>query len=129
MAAPRPLSALKLVIPVDDEEMWVRACVDMLTAAATTGFPVDVVVDDSSTGQTSPCLLIPHSRLAEAVDGSDSLCEERDLASHDTRATRLEHHVAGPTPCARRPNGASATTACREDAASSNRRNSGGRRS
>jgi hypothetical protein len=43
-----PFSALSVVIPVYDEEMCIRPCVDALTAVAATGLP-EVVVDDGST--------------------------------------------------------------------------------
>jgi glycosyltransferase involved in cell wall biosynthesis len=53
-----PLDALSVVIPVFNEETWIRTCVEALAAAATeAGLPLDVVVvDDGSTDRTPEVL-------------------------------------------------------------------------
>jgi glycosyltransferase involved in cell wall biosynthesis len=53
-----PLDALSVVIPVHNEETWIRTCVDALAAAAAEAeLPLDVVaVDDGSTDRTPEVL-------------------------------------------------------------------------
>lgn len=55
---PPPLDTLSVVIPVYNEEVWIRACVTALTAAAAEArLPLDVVVvDDGSTDRTPEVL-------------------------------------------------------------------------
>jgi GT2 family glycosyltransferase len=53
-----PLDALSVVIPVYNEETWIRSCITALTASArAAGLPLDVVVvDDGSTDRTPEVL-------------------------------------------------------------------------
>jgi glycosyltransferase involved in cell wall biosynthesis len=64
VAAPPPLDVLSVVIPVYNEETWIRSCIDALVAAAAEArLPLDVVVvDDGSTDRT-PAVL--HRLVAE----------------------------------------------------------------
>jgi GT2 family glycosyltransferase len=58
VATPPPLDALSVVIPVYNEETWIRSCVAALTASARdAGLVLDVVVvDDGSTDRTPEVL-------------------------------------------------------------------------
>lgn len=58
MAALPPLDALTVVIPVYNEQTWIRACVDALVASATEAeLPLDIVtLDDGSTDRTPQVL-------------------------------------------------------------------------